>query len=565
MLCAIRKSAAALAAGALFFVSGGCKTSRPSPPHNHVSAGTNNEPAPSALSLEKAAQAHASYSEGVLHDLQGDSEMALKDYARAALADPGDEDLVLEVTKRLIQAKQFERALEIASLASGRPHASGAIFARLGMIYSQLGKYDQATEADRTSIRLSPLNFSGYQNLFVNLVQDKKLPEAIAVLDQAAHQKGADAAFLANVATLYVTAGTQEPALRTNLNPKALDVLERARKMKPSDPALRLLLADTFDALGRANRAAELYLELLKNLPDSPVIRERVHAKLAEIYLRQEDASKAMEQLREIVRDDPTNPTPYYWMGRVQLEQHQETEAADNLRRAILLNPDFELAYYELATAELGANKPSEALATLASARQRFPQKFSLEFLSAIAFGAQKAYREAIQHYTSAEIIAQANEPSRLTPDFYFQFGAAYERNGEYKRAEEYFQRCLELSPNNAEALNYLGYMWAEHGMKLEKAQELIQKALKLEPKNAAYLDSLGWVLYKLNQPREALHFELQATQLSKEPDATVFDHLGDIYAALHQADKAREAWQKSLSLEPNDQVRQKLGPEKNQ
>jgi len=100
--------------------------------------------------------------------------------------------------------------------------------------------------------------------------------------------------------------------------------------------------------------------------------------------------------------------------------------------------------------------------------------------------------------------------------------------------------------------------MWAEKGLHLERAREMIEKALKVEPKNGAYLDSLGWVLFKLNQPRQALDYLLQAAELTDPPDATVYEHLGDTYAALGQADKARDAWQKSLSVEPNDQVRKK-------
>jgi Flp pilus assembly protein TadD len=67
-------------------------------------------------------------------------------------------------------------------------------------------------------------------------------------------------------------------------------------------------------------------------------------------------------------------------------------------------------------------------------------------------------------------------------------------------------------------------------------------------------------VLFKQNQPKPALDYILQAIQLSEEEDATVYDHLGDIYSALGQKDKAREAWRKSLSLETNDSVRKKLG-----
>ena len=164
-----------------------------------------------------------------------------------------------------------------------------------------------------------------------------------------------------------------------------------------------------------------------------------------------------------------------------------------------------------------------------------------------MALSRQKAYREALKHFTAAEVIAQATDPKQLDERFYFQLGATCERKGDYAQAEKHFEKCLKLAPDFAEAMNYLGYMWAEHGLKLDQARELIEKAVKAEPKNAAYLDSLAWVLFKLNQPKEALPYALKAAELSEEPDATVCDHLGDIYAALNQLDKAREAWRKSL------------------
>jgi Flp pilus assembly protein TadD len=101
--------------------------------------------------------------------------------------------------------------------------------------------------------------------------------------------------------------------------------------------------------------------------------------------------------------------------------------------------------------------------------------------------------------------------------------------------------------------------MWAERGTNLARARELIEKAIKLDPTNAAYLDSLGWVLYKQGHAREALGPIRKAVELNEEPDATLFDHLGDVYAALEQPDKAREAWRKSLEVEPNKEVEKKL------
>ncbi len=522
-------------------------------------ASTSRRPASKDNSEAKRAQAHAHYAAGVIHEMNDEAAAALDDYYQAALNDPDNEWLVLEVSRRFIQSKQPEKALEVLSRATERPDASGAILARLGLVYSQLGKYDQAAAADRAAIKRAPELLAGYQNLFLNYLQTKQETEALKVLDEAARQPNADAEFLIALADLYGNFILQAPTKKDQVKGKALAVLNRAEKLNPRNPSLRLRLADGFNLAGDSAKAAQVYLDLLKTLPDLPFLKERVHARLADIYLRESDRPHATEQLQAIIRDDPTNPEAYYRLGYLANLDQKPTEAAEYFSKTILLSPDFEPAYYDLALAQIGQNKADDALLTLEKARKRFQKNFVLEYCTAVAYSQQKAYAQALPHFTEAEVIANASDPKRLDERFYFQVGAAYERSGDYAQAEAYFQKCLQHAPDFAEALNYLGYMWAEHGLKLDEARKLIEKALKIQPDNAAYLDSLGWVFYKQNQPQKALEYILKAVQLSKEPDATVFDHLGDIYAALKQPDKAREAWTKSLALESNDQVRKKL------
>jgi len=492
--------------------------------------------------------------------MNDETEAALEEFYKAGLGDVDNESLVLDVTRRLLQNKQPEKALELLTRATARPTASGALYARLGVVYSQLGKPELAIAADRAAIKRSPESLAGYQNLVVNCLQNKQEQEALRILDEAGKQPRPDAEFLIGLSELYGNYLLQFPAQRDKVSPKALALLNRASQLQPSNPLLRLRLADDFASLGESGKAAKIYLELLKQLPDVPLVRERVHAKLAGIYLRDSDHQRATEQLKALVQEDPTNPQAYYYLGFLAYTDKKPEEAADYFSKTLLLSPDFEQAYYDLALAQISLNKADEALATLDKARKKFSQSFPLELWTGLAYSRQKNYAEALKHFTAAEVIARATDPSRLNEDFYFQLGAAYERTGDLVTAEQYFDKCLRLAPNSAEAQNYLGYMWAEHGIKLDKARELIEKAVKTEPKNAAYLDSLGWVLFKLNQPQEALKYELKAVELSSEPDATVYDHLGDIYAALNQTAKAREAWTKSLSLEPNEQVHKKLG-----
>jgi tetratricopeptide (TPR) repeat protein len=300
-------------------------------------------------------------------------------------------------------------------------------------------------------------------------------------------------------------------------------------------------------------------LQLLTKYADSPLVRENVRAKLTDIYLRGSDQKHAVEQLEAMVQDDPANAQAYYYLGGLAFGEKKFDQAAEYFEKTWLFRPELQQVYYDLAGVQINLNKTQDALATLEKARAKFPNSFVTEFLSGLAYNKRKEYAEAVKHFTAAEVMARATEPKRLNEAFYFQLGAVYERKGDHEQAEIYFQKCLEMAPDFAEALNYLGYMWADRGVKLDKARELIEKAVKLEPKNAAFLDSLGWVLYKLDQPQPALEQMLKAVEFAEEPDATLYDHLGDIYTALKQPEKAREVWRKSLSIEPNEQIQKKL------
>ncbi len=546
--------------GVLVAGCGSAPPSKPTVPTGTSAAAVKRERADEAA-VGKRAEAHAHYAAGVIREMNNEQSAATEEYYQAVVLDPGNEDLVLEVSRRLLQAKQPERALALLLRATAQPDASGQVYARLGLIYSQLGKPDKAAAANRAAIRRSPGSLTGYHNLFLAYLNDKHPQEALNVLDEAARQAKTDADFLAGLADLYLSFGAQVPAQKAGARAKALAALNRAAQLSPVTPLQRLKLADGFTLLDEPEKAAQLYLEVLKQPPDLPLVEERIRANLTAIYLRSSDHKRASEQLQAILRDDPTNPQAHYYLGRLALEDKKPAEAADHFSKTILLSPDFESGYYFLALAQLDLDQGNEALATLDKARQKFAQNFDLEFYTGLAYSRQKAYTEALQHYIAAEVIAQATDPQQLREGFYFQLGAAYERKGDYTQAEKYFEKCLQLAPDFVEAMNYLGYMWAEHGEKLDKARELIEKAVKAEPKNAAYLDSLAWVLFKLNQAKEALPYALKAAELSEKPDATVYDHIGDIYAALKQPEKAREAWRKSLSLEPNAEVSKKLEP----
>ena len=140
--------------------------------------------------------------------------------------------------------------------------------------------------------------------------------------------------------------------------------------------------------------------------------------------------------------------------------------------------------------------------------------------------------------------------------------GIAYEALGDLQKTEYYLREAISLAPEYADALNALGYFYADNGTNLDEAVDLIKKALKKSPKQAGYLDSLGWAYFKQGKLDEALRQLEMALRLMPE-SAEIQDHLGDAYMKKGLKEKAIAAWQRAVQLEPNNTaIQEKLKTE---
>lgn len=131
-----------------------------------------------------------------------------------------------------------------------------------------------------------------------------------------------------------------------------------------------------------------------------------------------------------------------------------------------------------------------------------------------------------------------------------FRISSIYVEQGDMDRGEAVLQEVLEADPENTQANNDLGYLWADQGKNLEQARTMIQKALDSEPENPAYLDSMGWVLYRLGETEQAVEYLEKATKQKHGNDSTIYDHLGDVLLQLDRKDEARTAFEKALEIE---------------
>jgi len=129
--------------------------------------------------------------------------------------------------------------------------------------------------------------------------------------------------------------------------------------------------------------------------------------------------------------------------------------------------------------------------------------------------------------------------------------GIAYERSDQFPLAEKDFLRALDLAPNQPQVLNYLGYSWVDKGMNLDRALGMIEKAIEGSPNDGYIIDSLGWAYFQQGRYPDALRELKRAVEKAKE-DPVIFDHLGEAYAKNGFDEDALQAWEKSLTLDPN-------------
>ncbi|MFD1509813.1 tetratricopeptide repeat protein [Lacimonas salitolerans] len=150
-------------------------------------------------------------------------------------------------------------------------------------------------------------------------------------------------------------------------------------------------------------------------------------------------------------------------------------------------------------------------------------------------------------------------------PEQWFIFYAraiSYERQDMWPEAEADFRKALELSPEQPQVLNYLGYSLVEQQRKLDEALDMIERAVAARPDSGYIVDSLGWVLYRLGRYEEAVGQMERAAELMPT-DSVVNDHLGDVYWAVGRTLEARFQWRRALSFYGTADTSDDVDPER--
>jgi tetratricopeptide (TPR) repeat protein len=159
----------------------------------------------------------------------------------------------------------------------------------------------------------------------------------------------------------------------------------------------------------------------------------------------------------------------------------------------------------------------------------------------------QKSYKDAAEVYGLA--VDATVEPKKSDWSLFFSRGVSYDQAKDWRRAEKDLKTAIDLDPEQAVALNYLGYSWVDRGVDIEKGMDLIKKAVDLRPNDGDIVDSLGWAYYRQAKYPEATT-ELERAVELKPQSWEINDHLGDVYWKTNRKLEAKFQWLHALTLE---------------
>lgn len=250
---------------------------------------------------------------------------------------------------------------------------------------------------------------------------------------------------------------------------------------------------------------------------------------------------KAVQTFEDARKLAPNDPSMVTYLVRAHLAARNFTAAADTARAARAQRPDdLRLANLE-ATALRRGGKVDQGVATMEEFLQRQPG--DPEAYVAMA----QVYSDANRGAQAVRVLQEAQAKFPTETGISFELGAVLDRQKKYAESEAVFRQLLSKEPDNAAALNYLGYMLAERGERLDESVDYIKRALAIDPDNGSYLDSIGWAYFKDGRLDLALEHLQRAAQMLTT-NSLVQDHYADVLFRIGRYDDAIAAWTKALS-----------------
>jgi tetratricopeptide (TPR) repeat protein len=480
---------------------------------------------------------------GQLYGLAHDSAKAESEFKDAQKIDPSSEEVVLSIARLYSEQGDLARAAKVIEGVPADDRSARMDFALAG-IYDQLKQPKNAVKAYRAAVDEDPDNTDAKRGLAAALASSGQMDEAAKVYAQIVGNDPQDAQALIREADIQRQQGHYEQALAT---------LKKASALVSDNVELSYNEALVYDALGRFDDSIKTLKQLLTATlpPDGKYTdgdRSNRALFLDRLAIVQREANhtdeavaayKEMQQLGGDYQARGADGVVDAYRDAHNWKAALDASAA--AAKAMPTNHDIQLTY---ARQLADSGKVDEGLKLANAQLAETPDDRDVYFTIADINVRDKRWKDASEILDKADALA--TKPDEKAFVAYYR-GTVAERQKLYDQAEIEFRKGLQLSPDFAPIQNYLGYMLAERGQKLDESVAMLKKAVTFDPQNGAYLDSLAWAYYKQGQYALAEDYERKAA-LRMSNDPTVLDHLGEIEAKSGKLSVAIDEWQRSLA-----------------
>ena len=365
------------------------------------------------------------------------------------------------------------------------------------------------------------------------LQQDGKPQEALQLLEEHAASSQEVTPLLLRVRLLQALQRSEE----------GLPLLEEGIRLHPEEKRLRLTYARLLVEQERMDEARSEFANLVQQFPEDDDLR----LSLALVCMENQDWLAASAYLEELIDRGNHLDAAHFNLGRAY-EERQEPENALNEYAQVGPGTDYLAAQMRQSEILLGAKRIEEASNRLSKARDSQPDYAIQLYLIETEALAKHQHTERAWHIVGQALLQYPDDLNLL----YTRAMLAEKRN-DLAQLEADLRRILQREPENAMALNALGYTLADRTTRYAEARALIEQAHKLNPEDPAVLDSLGWVNYRQGQLDTAESLLRQA--LEGFPDAEVAAHLGEVLWANGKQREARKVWAAALANDPENPI----------
>jgi tetratricopeptide (TPR) repeat protein len=483
---------------------------------------------------------------GRLYRLNNDLAKAEGELKTAIKLDPSSEEAVTTLAMLYTDEGDTAHALQVLSAIPDSAR-SAKLYAALGAAYEQRKDYKSAIDAFRRAIVLDRDNLDAIRGLAENLLNDGQLDSALEQYKVIADSNPEDAQTYVRMAEIYRRQAQYDLALEN---------LKHADTLVPDTMDVPYSMASVYQAQGRYDDAIKILQDLLKRTDKSETGSSQADRnnraifieRLGMIYREQENYTAAVETFRKMLPlGDENTRSGYQEIIDTYREAKQWPQATAVAKEAVQKLPDDRDMRMVLDAQLADTGELDKSVADIRSMLKGGPEDREVYLRLGIVYTRAKSWNEALDALAKAEQLSTKPDDKAAVQ---FLRGDLYQRQKMFDQAEAEFRKVLATTsptdPQAAATLNYLGYMNADRGVKLEESLNYVKQAVTFEPNNGAYLDSLGWVYFKLGKYDQAEE-NLTKAEAHMNSDPTVQEHLGDLYQKTGRLKLAAAHWERSV------------------